>query len=80
MQSRRQIKTPRSQNYFINHMEMKELKTKTTADLHKLLAQSREKLRELRFKDSNRQLKNIREIRQTRETVAQILTVLNTKA
>ncbi len=59
---------------------MKELKTKTTADLHKLLAQSREKLRELRFKDSNRQLKNIREIRQTRETVAQILTVLNTKA
>ncbi len=61
-------------------MEMKELKTKTTADLHKLLAQSREKLRELRFKDSNRQLKNIREIRQTRETVAQILTVLNTKA
>jgi ribosomal protein L29 len=61
-------------------MEMKELTTKTTADLHKLLAQSREKLRELRFKDSNRQLKNIREIRQTRETVAQILTVLNTKA
>ncbi len=59
---------------------MKELTTKTTADLHKLLAQSREKLRELRFKDSNRQLKNIREIRQTRETVAQILTVLNTKA
>lgn len=61
-------------------MEIKELKTKTTSELQYLLAQHREKLRELRFKDSNRQLKNIREIRQNRETVARILTVLNTKA
>lgn len=61
-------------------MEIKELKTKTTSELQHLLAQHREKLRELRFKDSNRQLKNIREIRQNRETVARILTVLNTKA
>ncbi len=61
-------------------MEIKELKTKNPSELQALLAQSREKLRELRFKDSNRQLKNIREIRQTRETVARILTVLNTKA
>lgn len=61
-------------------MEMKELTTKSPADLQKLLAQYREKLRELRFKDSNRQLKNIREIREARETVARILTVLNTKA
>ncbi len=59
---------------------MKELKTKSPAELHQLLAQSREKLRELRFKDSNRQLKNIREIREVRETAARILTVLNTKA
>ena len=61
-------------------MEIKELKTKNPSELQALLAQSREKLRELRLKDSNRQLKNIREIRQTRETVARILTVLNTKA
>ncbi|MDD3285732.1 MAG: 50S ribosomal protein L29 [Patescibacteria group bacterium] len=61
-------------------MEIKELKTKNPSELQALLAQSREKLRELRFKDSNRQLKNIREIRQIRETIAQILTVLNTKA
>ncbi len=61
-------------------MEIKELTTKTPADLHKLLAQHREKLRELRFKDSNRQLKNIREIREVRATAARILTVLNTKA
>lgn len=58
-------------------MEIKELKTKNPSELQALLAQSREKLRELRFKDSNRQLKNIREIRQIRETIARILTVLN---
>ena len=61
-------------------MEIKELKTKNPSELQALLAQSREKLRELRFKDSNPQLKNIREIRQIRETIARILTVLNTKA
>ncbi|MDP3836873.1 MAG: 50S ribosomal protein L29 [bacterium] len=61
-------------------MEMKELTTKSPADLQKLLAEYREKLRELRFKDSNRQLKNIREIRETRETIARIMTVLNAKA
>jgi len=60
-------------------MEIKELTSKTPAELQKLLAHYREKLRELRFKDSNRQLKNIREIRQVRETIARIFTVLNTK-
>ena len=58
-------------------MEFKELKKKTESELHKLLEQSRDKLRDLRFKDANKQLKNIREIRQIRETVAQILTLLN---
>lgn len=60
-------------------MEFKELKKKTESELHKLLEQSRDKLRDLRFKDANKQLKNIREIRQTREIVAQILTLLNKK-
>jgi len=60
-------------------MELKELRKKTEKDLHKLLAESREKLRVLRFKDTNKQLKNIREIRQIRETIAQILTLLNNK-
>jgi large subunit ribosomal protein L29 len=58
-------------------MEFKELKKKTESELHKLLEQSRDKLRDLRFKDANKQLKNIREIRQIRETIAQILTLLN---
>ncbi|MGE5426141.1 MAG: 50S ribosomal protein L29 [Bacillota bacterium] len=61
-------------------MEMKELKTKNPAELQKMLTEYREKLRELRFKDSNRQLKNVREIRETRETLARIMTVLSAKA
>jgi ribosomal protein L29 len=60
-------------------METKELTNKTPAELQKLLAQYREKLRELRFKDSNKQLKNVREIRRVRENIARIFTVLNTK-
>ncbi len=58
-------------------MEFKELKNKEEKELQKILAQSREKLRDLRFKDANKQLKNIREIRRTRETIARVLTLLN---
>jgi len=58
-------------------MDFKELKTKDQSELEKLLAVTREKLRELRFKDSNKQLKNIREIRTARALIAQILTLLN---
>jgi len=58
-------------------MDKKELMTKDAGELKKLLEVSREKLRELRFKDSNKQLKNIREIRATRQLIAQILTLTN---
>jgi ribosomal protein L29 len=58
-------------------MEFKELKTKDKKELQTLLVVNREKLRELRFKDSNKQLKNIREIRVVRSLIAQILTLLN---
>ena len=58
-------------------MEYKELKTKSEAELQKTLAQTREKMRELRFKDSGKQLKNVREIRVLKKTVAKILTLLN---
>ena len=58
-------------------MEFKELKTKDKKELQNLLVVDREKLRELRFKDSNKQLKNIREIRVLRNQIAQILTLLN---
>lgn len=58
-------------------MDFKELTTKDQTTLRQLLDAAREKLRDLRFKDSNKQLKNIREIRATKEQVAQILTLLN---
>ncbi len=58
-------------------MKLEELKKKDKSDLEKSLKSSQEKLRELRFKDSNKQLKNIREIRVIKKTIAQILTLLN---
>ncbi len=58
-------------------MEFKEIKNKNLSELNKLLAESRDRLRDLMFKDANKQLKNIREIRQIRKTIAQVLTVIN---
>ncbi len=60
-------------------MELKELKKKNKSDLHHLLGESRDKLRDLRFKDANKQLKNIREIRVVRQTIARILMLLGNK-
>ena len=58
-------------------MEYKELKKQTEGELHKILAESRDKLRDLRFKDANKQLKDIRSIRKIRTTIAQVMTLLN---
>lgn len=60
-------------------MDFKELQTKSETELQKMLGQDREKLRELRFKDSNKQLKNVREIRTVKEQIARVLTILNKK-
>jgi ribosomal protein L29 len=60
-------------------MEIKELITKTPAELTKILVESQEKLRELRFKDSNKQLKNVRSIRVLKQDIARINTLLNKK-
>ena len=58
-------------------MEYKELKKKTEQELHRLLAESRDKLREMRFKDANKQLKDVRSIRKLRVTIAEALTIIN---
>lgn len=60
-------------------MEYKEIKNKKESDLHKILAETRNHLRSLRFKDANKQLKNVREIRTNKKLVAQILTILKKK-
>jgi len=57
-------------------MELKELRKKSDQELKKLLAETREKLREQRFKVSTRQLKTVRDVRKTKTLVARILTIL----
>jgi len=61
-------------------MDNQELKAKTPDELNALLATEQEKLRDLRFKDSNKQLKNIREIRNTKHLIARIQTQLRAAA
>lgn len=58
-------------------MELKELKNKKTSELHKILAEYRDKLRDLRFKDASKQLKNVREIRIVKKIIARVLMLLN---
>lgn len=60
-------------------MELKELKNKTEKELKQVLNEFRDKLRDLRFKDGNKQLKNVREIREIKKTIARILTLLSIK-
>jgi ribosomal protein L29 len=51
---------------------------KSEKELTLLLASSREKLRDLKFKAANKQLKDVREIRDVKKLIAQVLTLLNT--
>jgi large subunit ribosomal protein L29 len=59
--------------------ELKELKLKSAKELNKILISSREKLGELKFKVSQNQLKNIREIRTAKKKVAKLITLINQK-
>jgi len=59
--------------------ELKDLKMKSETELNKLLVSGREKLRDLRFKVSQNQLKNIREVRALKKRIARISTLLNQK-
>lgn len=60
-------------------MKFKELKQKNEIELKKLLADSREKLRDLRFRVASRQLKDVRQIRKIKKTIAKVLTLLVNK-
>lgn len=57
-------------------MDIKELREKTDVELNKALADARNRLRELRFKEAAKQLSDVREIRETRKAIAQMLTLL----
>lgn len=58
-------------------MEFKELKDKKQSELQTMLFDAREKLRELRFKDAGKQLKQVNLIKSVRVEIAQILTAMN---
>lgn len=58
-------------------MDYAELKNRPTSELQLLLAESREQLRSLRFRVANRELKDVRELREVRQTIAQALTEIN---
>jgi len=57
-------------------MKLKELKNKTNDELKRLHAEFCEQLQDLQFKVANQQLKNVREIRLKKKTIARILTLL----
>ena len=61
-------------------MKPSEIKQKSQKELQKLLQDSREKLRQLRFDLVAGKVKNVREIRMIKKDIARILTILKLKA
>lgn len=60
-------------------MKIAELRQKSKEELKRLLAESREKLRQFRFDIHLKQSKGVREIRKIKKDTARILTLLKTK-
>lgn len=60
-------------------MKMKEIKSKTPAELHKLIADKREALRSFRFGGAGAKTKNVKEGRAIRKDIARLMTALNVK-
>ncbi|KKP93199.1 MAG: coiled-coil [Parcubacteria group bacterium GW2011_GWC1_38_6] len=56
-------------------MKINELKQRSREELGRMLQEYREKLRLLRFDLASGKVKNVREIRKTRKTIAKILTL-----
>jgi large subunit ribosomal protein L29 len=57
-------------------MKITELRQKSKSELQKLLQDSRERLRQLRFDLASGKVKNVREIRELKKDIARILTLL----
>ena len=60
-------------------MKIQELRPKSVKELQKILGENQDRLRDLRFRISQKQVKNIREIRVVKRTIARILMLLKTK-
>ena len=57
-------------------MKIKEIREKSIEELKKLLSEKREAVRKLRFDITARQVKNIREIRNSKRDISRIITVI----
>lgn len=57
-------------------MKISEIKQKSQNELHRILAEKQEKLRQLRFDLVSGKVKNVREIRQIKKDIARINTTL----
>lgn len=58
-------------------MRIKELREKNIEELKKLLAEKQEAVRKLRFDISSKQIKNNRDLRNSKKDIARILTLIN---
>ena len=58
-------------------MKIEEVRKKSNKQLQEALKEGKEKIRDLRFKQASRQLKDVRILRKIKRDVAKILTVLN---
>lgn len=56
-------------------MKMKDLREKSVVERTKLLGELRNRVRDLRFRLASRELTDVREIREARKTIAQLLTI-----
>ncbi|MBU0476548.1 50S ribosomal protein L29 [Patescibacteria group bacterium] len=61
-------------------MKIKELKQNSKVELQKILIESREKIRQLRFDLASGKVKNVKEVRGTKKDIARLLTLLKSKS
>ncbi|MFH0814776.1 MAG: 50S ribosomal protein L29 [Candidatus Falkowbacteria bacterium] len=60
-------------------MNIREIRDKSVEELKKLLLEYSDKRLDLNFKVANKQLKNIREVRDLKKNIAKIQTILQEK-
>jgi large subunit ribosomal protein L29 len=58
-------------------IKIKELREKNKEELKKLLIEKKETVRKLRFDVASKQIKNVRDLRNSKKEVARILTLIN---
>lgn len=60
-------------------MTIDEIRQLSETELKRLIQESRDKLRDLRFKLARREVKNVKEAKEIRKTIARIMTLLKSK-